>query len=1417
MADFYQRQINKLPKPSNVTQSPQKDMAEWLSSNQDENGLLAQIMRKHFKGDDAVEFSKLKMQCVTCNHDILDRCGQHRDLLKESLNMKGDKMYLYSCTNCDFMAHSWNEFSKHIQEVHHVIAGKRTSENFHDGHCRYTADMRFDANGRDVYFMPKFIDFDNNSIGLWPDVDELSELADVISMSSEAGSLHGPSVGTSTHDTRETCSNMSDFLFEEKCRDKGKTCEAKQQRYSAEAENVAPGLIQMYYDGPERDECIRTIEGIVKKYDKLFAKSNYDIDRFKHTVHVPKRKNLPSFSFPPRTLHPSKYDVAAEIARKLVKHNVLSRGLSSTASPAVWVTKHAPDKPGGGGERLETVAKNLRLAVDYRQANLGVRPLACAAPSANQIIQMLAGKRFVTILDISHAYWNVAVDERSAMYFSVQMMGEIFWMNRLGMGAMNSGPILSHCVAHTLRKCKKFSAAYADNIMIASTRLNEHMGHVDAVFERLHAHGWKLKHNKVHYCIHDKNLKFLGFQFNLANQTVEPDRSKIESILKLDRPDDPKSVRRLLGSIQFYATFIPWLQHVMKPVSDTLKGNPDKIVWTEKCEEAWCHLKVLLTSELILKMPDFTLNEFHLVSDASGKALASQLMQWKDDGWNIIGNHSKKLNETEQRYYQLELELFSILEGLRHWNDMLAYSKVKIHTDCRALLFLRLCGQVSPKLARWLVYLNSFDHQYVFESSTSPLIKLVDFMTRTAPQGTDRVTETKNQKIEALKALPDVDPELLQSKDAWSPDEIWQIIDKHIDDNKDVIDQTAVRKIIEMKVKKLGDPPSKPGEGKANLAVMEARTDCDLGPACPINAQDDKKTAEPVGNACLFADSQLKCAYADQVHPDLFHTCLAKDKVIPKTPALNLLRLECPNMNVSTIHRAQRIDPRSALIIRNCEAAESGEFGSYKLEGELLYKLKNIAGKLYQVLVIPGYHIYDVVSLMHRAPYVGHGGGKRLYQLARRRFYSPQLREICQEIHRTCTVCMTYKPITKIYRKTMLRPIKADQPGQIYHLDSCHVSHNPFKGESDKNMQFITCTDSFTKYAIAWAAPLRYSRDELMNDILGRVIAPFGVPLGIVTDNEFRDVFTTEFCTALRIRKLEIAPRASQANLAERIHRALLTGIRTSRMQVNEKAIHWDALLSFAVLAWNHSPNAEGVTPAETFLGRTQKAPWACFVNLEMSLKDYTPGVTKLMQAQMLVAQMVGAAKHYKMQLESKTRNAGLNSSFPPGTYIMRKAHYTNPHYMKLRERCRGVYVVTHEMPTAVDAVPVSQAVQDEAEIEQQVGAPDARKYIYKPKRIDKKEIKRVDALTFYSYPLAKQFSDLFLEPYKYNCEYVIQMDEGDVAKSEPEKLEQPAEISQLQAPLTVHEKVSQWREHGQALPRTKRGRQVRKPDRLSY
>jgi hypothetical protein len=150
-----------------------------------------------------------------------------------------------------------------------------------------------------------------------------------------------------------------------------------------------------------------------------------------------------------------------------------------------------------------------------------------------------------------------------------------------------------------------------------------------------------------------KEVPFLGHMVSPEGITV--DLGKVKEVLEWKPLMTVSEVRSFLRLADYYRRFIPNFSKIAKPIIDLLKkGN--KYVWSEACDEAFKHLKKLLTTSPVLAQPNTT-KLFDVYCDASGTGLGGVLMQ---EG-RVISYSSRQLRRHEEHYPTHDLELAAVV------------------------------------------------------------------------------------------------------------------------------------------------------------------------------------------------------------------------------------------------------------------------------------------------------------------------------------------------------------------------------------------------------------------------------------------------------------------------------------------------------------------------------------------------------------------------------------------------------------------------------------------------------------------------------------------------------------------------------------------------------------------------------------
>jgi hypothetical protein len=122
----------------------------------------------------------------------------------------------------------------------------------------------------------------------------------------------------------------------------------------------------------------------------------------------------------------------------------------------------------------------------------------------------------------------------------------------------------------------------------------------------------------------------------LTSDGVKADPEKVRAVLKMQTPDDPKSLRRFLGMVMYLSKFIPQLSEVAATLHNVLRvGVPWS--WCSEQQATFDKIKSTITTDSVLQFYDVQ-QEVTLTCDVSSHGLGAACLQ---DGKLVAFIHTK--------------------------------------------------------------------------------------------------------------------------------------------------------------------------------------------------------------------------------------------------------------------------------------------------------------------------------------------------------------------------------------------------------------------------------------------------------------------------------------------------------------------------------------------------------------------------------------------------------------------------------------------------------------------------------------------------------------------------------------------------------------------------------------------------------
>ena len=126
----------------------------------------------------------------------------------------------------------------------------------------------------------------------------------------------------------------------------------------------------------------------------------------------------------------------------------------------------------------------------------------------------------------------------------------------------------SELIADVISGFEGFVFAYLDDFLIYSETFEEHCKHLALLSDKLRQFGMFINLDKCQLAQHQ--VEFLGH--TISGTGMSPLTSKVAAVMQRKRPTTLKELRSLLGSLNYYHSYVPHIAGMLGPLNDLLKG-----------------------------------------------------------------------------------------------------------------------------------------------------------------------------------------------------------------------------------------------------------------------------------------------------------------------------------------------------------------------------------------------------------------------------------------------------------------------------------------------------------------------------------------------------------------------------------------------------------------------------------------------------------------------------------------------------------------------------------------------------------------------------------------------------------------------------------------------------------------------------
>lgn len=265
--------------------------------------------------------------------------------------------------------------------------------------------------------------------------------------------------------------------------------------------------------------------------------------------------------------------MAKEEIKQLLRDGLIEESRSPWSSPVVLV----PKKDG-----------TMRLCADYRKINKVTKVDAFPMPRIDDLIDGLAGAKYISTLDLTKGYWQILVAKESIPKTAFTTPFGHYQFKVMPFGLVGAPATFQRIMNKMLGDIPQFTAAYLDDVVVFSATWEEHLEHLQEVLQRIKNAGLTLKTAKCSLGMEE--CSYLGHQ--VGRGIIKPLKAKTAAICTFKTPKTKRHVRSFLGIGGYYRKFVKDYSTIAAPLTDlTRKEQPEKIKWKEEHQRAFDEIK----------------------------------------------------------------------------------------------------------------------------------------------------------------------------------------------------------------------------------------------------------------------------------------------------------------------------------------------------------------------------------------------------------------------------------------------------------------------------------------------------------------------------------------------------------------------------------------------------------------------------------------------------------------------------------------------------------------------------------------------------------------------------------------------------------------------------------------------------------
>ena len=452
-------------------------------------------------------------------------------------------------------------------------------------------------------------------------------------------------------------------------------------------------------------EQISKIEESCWKYRVVFSRQSYDIS-VGAVAEV--QLQITDGARPVKTAVRRMPDAANKIldatADEFLKSGILEECAGSWISPVHIVYRTLPDG-----------SKKARVVNDFRKVNTMIRNNAFYLRGIPDIMQQVGHKNFFSKADMKSAYHMLSIAPSSRDITGIIIANKYLRYTVLPFGIQVATGLYTAImdkifVDFSIDEMSRF----LDDNFLYSISPDEHVDLIDKFLRKCAEHRLKMSPSKCEFFA--KKIEFLGY--TVSSEGYCKTKEYVEKVFNIKKPETWHDMQKFLGIVNYQRAFIKACSEIVAPLAESIHGitkktRKKKLVWTQDMETAFIKIKQEIANDVSLSFIDSSPNAEKIIikTDASDLALGAVVTQKQLGQDRIICFLSRRLETREKRYSVIDKELLAIIWAVERAAPFILGRSFVVQTDHRALKYLFVLANKSPRLARALDRLSQFNFE----------------------------------------------------------------------------------------------------------------------------------------------------------------------------------------------------------------------------------------------------------------------------------------------------------------------------------------------------------------------------------------------------------------------------------------------------------------------------------------------------------------------------------------------------------------------------------------------------------------------------------------------------------------------------------------------------------------------------------